>query len=120
MSYTLKELEDSLIKADAAGNVDDAKVLTKEILNIRNNNSALGLTQQLLAGFNETLFYFPDAGIKSIAKGLAKSGMIEDDEVNGLAEFFNKGVREPSTSAERILRTTGSELAKNTPITGGA
>jgi hypothetical protein len=120
MSYTLKELEDSLIKADAAGNVDDAKVLTKEILNMRNNNSALGLTQQLLAGFNETLFYFPDAGIKSIAKGLAKSGMIEDDEVNGLADFFNKGVREPSTSAERILRTTGSELAKNTPITGGA
>ena len=34
MSYTLKELEDSLIKADAAGNVDDAKVLTKEILNM--------------------------------------------------------------------------------------
>tara|TARA_R100001460_G_scaffold48252_1_gene86194 strand:- start:13 stop:2667 length:2655 start_codon:yes stop_codon:yes gene_type:complete len=120
MSYTLKELEDSLIKADAAGNVDDAKVLTKEILNMRNNNSTLGLTQQLLAGFNETLFYFPDAGIKSIAKGLAKAGMIEDDEVNGLADFFNKGVREPSTSAERILRTTGSELAKNTPITGGA
>ena len=120
MSYTLKELEDSLIKADAAGNVDDAKVLTKEILNMRNNNSTLGLTRQLLAGFNETLFYYPDAGIKSIAKGLAKSGIIEDDEVNGLAEFFNKGVGEPSTSAERILRTTGSELAKNTPITGGA
>ena len=120
MSYTLKELEDSLIKADAAGNVDDAKVLTKEILNMRNINSTLGLTRQLLAGFNETLFYYPDAGIKSIAKGLAKSGIIEDDEVNGLAEFFNKGVGEPSTSAERILRTTGSELAKNTPITGGA
>jgi len=120
MSYTLKELEDSLIKADAAGNVDDAKVLTKEILNMRNNNSTLGLTQQFLAGFNETLFYFPDAGIKSVAKGLAKAGMIENDEVSGLAEFFNKGVQEPSTSAERILRTTGSEVAKNTPITGGA
>ena len=25
MSYTLKELEDSLIKADAAGNTDDAQ-----------------------------------------------------------------------------------------------
>lgn len=120
MAYTIKELEKTLIKADAAGNTEDAKAITKELLNMRNNNSALRLTQQLLAGFNETLFYFPDAGIKSIAKGLAKEGIIENDEVNGLADFFNKGVGEPSTSAERIVRTTGSELAKNTPITGGA
>ena len=66
MSYTLKELEDSLVKADAAGNVDDAKAFTKEILNMRNSNSSMGLTRQLLAGFNDTLFHYPDKGIKGI------------------------------------------------------
>ena len=90
-------------------NIDQVSTVAPE-------SSMLNKLSQLAAGFNETFYYYPDMGYKTIAKSFADLGLIENDEVTGLTEFFNQNVKEPETSADKIFRTTGQETAKALPF----
>ena len=82
-------------------------------------SNALNTVMQFFGGFNDALFYLPDYSIEQVTKGLVKAGFIDETEAPSLAEFFNQGIPEPKTTAEKVLRTTGSETAKSLPIVAG-
>ena len=90
-------------------NIDDVSTVAPE-------SNMLNTIKQFAGGFNELLFYYPDKGYKAIAKGFADAGLIEDDEVTGLTEFFNQGVPEAKTTADKVFKTAGQETAKALPL----
>ena len=87
-----------------------------EVSTIAPESSMLNTLKQFAGGFNEALFYYPDMGYKKIAQGFADAGLIENDEVTGLTEFFNQGVPAPQTTSDKVFRTAGQEGAKAIPF----
>lgn len=90
-----------------------------DISDVAPESNALNTVMQFFGGFNDALFYLPDYSIEQVTKGLVKAGFIDETEAPSLAQFFNQGIPEPKTTAEKVLRTTGSETAKSLPIVAG-
>lgn len=68
---TLKELEDALIKADAAGNLEDAKIFASEIRKIKNQSIPSPSIEQTPLSEKERLKDFVKSTGSGIYKGLS-------------------------------------------------
>ena len=100
----------------------DAIKQNPQSLNIDNissvapESSSFNSVMQFFGGFNDALFALPDYSIEKVVNAFADEGLVEKDDVFSLAEFFNKGIPQPETTTDKVIRTMGVESAKSVPF----
>lgn len=112
---TLEQLESALVKADAAGNVDDAKAFAAEIRNMR-GATAKPTTPQKQTIYNEDTVYDPVTGVPISsggygegAKGATKAIADVATGVVSAPVAFAAGASRPLSSIGRMAGMQGAK-----------